>query len=429
MPVPKEPEPRLLSEQRACLERLVASSTIARAPRLRLMLKFLVSSLIAGQADSISEQSIGQEVFGRPPGYNSSDDNIVRVSIRHLRGRLDEYYATEGAGDPWIFEIPKGKYVPQLVARAAPPAPAVEEAAPAANSVPTSEPRWRRPRLLAIVAVTAIAANLVLAAFLWRAHNNSAEHLPGLLPLLVQDGRQINIVVSDSDLMAYREIIRRQVPLDTYIDRSYSRPDHPPATPLEAGAWHYVAGTSETSVTCAIIAVTFQKASGNIGIEVKHPHDLSMRDVQRQSMILLGGPWINPWGQLFEKRLNFRIYPPEDHPDGSEIHNLSPAAGEQAVYSPHEVNGVSINYARVAVLPNFENTGHIVLLGATGLDSLEAAGAYLLDDKAAQDLFQHFHVTSLDRLPPFEVVLAVEGQGNVPDRVHVVALRAVSAGS
>src|SRR5215510_4161928 len=90
---------KLTQEQRDALRRLLESSTFSSAPRLRSVLAYLSQMLEADKTEQLSEQSIGQEVFGKPAGYNYSEDNIVRVTVRHLRTRLEEFYQTEGRGE------------------------------------------------------------------------------------------------------------------------------------------------------------------------------------------------------------------------------------------------------------------------------------------------------------------------------------------
>ncbi len=104
-------------EERASLERLAASQTLAHAPRLKKILQFIVDSFLEGRTDRINEQFIGEAVFDRPAGYNPAEDNIVRVNMRHLRERIEEFYRTQGCEEPFILEIPKGKYVPRLTRR------------------------------------------------------------------------------------------------------------------------------------------------------------------------------------------------------------------------------------------------------------------------------------------------------------------------
>jgi Tol biopolymer transport system component len=114
----KEKDGKISEEAQASFQRLLASETFSRAPRLRAVLKFFIDSLLAGRAEGIHEQSIGHAVFGRPNGYSQSDDNIVRVNVRLLRVRLEEYYRTEGRNEIWQIAIPKGRYVPEVVKQA-----------------------------------------------------------------------------------------------------------------------------------------------------------------------------------------------------------------------------------------------------------------------------------------------------------------------
>ncbi len=114
----KETDRTIPEEAQASFQRLLASETFSRAPRLRAVLKFFIDSLLEGRAEEIHEQSIGHEVFGRPNGYSQSDDNIVRVNVRLLRVRLEEYYRTEGRDEAWQIAIPKGRYVPEVVKKA-----------------------------------------------------------------------------------------------------------------------------------------------------------------------------------------------------------------------------------------------------------------------------------------------------------------------
>ena len=85
----KTPAAVLLPEQHAVLERLLASPLIARAPRLRGFLAYVSQCMLDGRLDEVTEQQIGCRVFGRPEGYNHTEDNIVRVTARNLRAKLE----------------------------------------------------------------------------------------------------------------------------------------------------------------------------------------------------------------------------------------------------------------------------------------------------------------------------------------------------
>ncbi|WP_353065313.1 hypothetical protein RBB77_05255 [Tunturibacter psychrotolerans] len=53
---------------------------------------------------------------------------------------------------------------------------------------------------------------------------------------------------------------------------------------------------------------------------------------------------------------------------------------------------LNFNHVRIAIMPNFERAGRVILIGATSAEALEAAGGYLLLDKAVRELLNKFHV-------------------------------------
>lgn len=122
---------------RAQLERILASRGFATAVRLSRLLRHSVERTLAGQADQLKEYSVGMEVFDRDDKYDPRVDSIVRVEAGRLRGRLDEYYAGDGAGDTVRISLPRGGYVATFepnvpgITGELKPAPTPNEPAPA----------------------------------------------------------------------------------------------------------------------------------------------------------------------------------------------------------------------------------------------------------------------------------------------------------
>ena len=169
------------------MERILASSQFRTTQRLREFLLYISECALNKTPEAATEQQIGVHVFHRPAGYNSSEDSIVRTHARLLRQKLAEYFATEGAEEPVIIEVPKGHYLPIFRARQSAPPPApfavpVEPAAPVA--APAGSRSWRSPLGIA-VGVVALAAVVVA----WLAHaarvaedhggKNGGRHLLG----------------------------------------------------------------------------------------------------------------------------------------------------------------------------------------------------------------------------------------------------------
>ena len=85
--------------------------SLGRAEKLVRLLEFLVETTLSGDSRHLKETTIGVSVFGRRPDYDPKADTIVRSQVWRLRGKLEDYYATEGAHDTVVISIPKGQYV------------------------------------------------------------------------------------------------------------------------------------------------------------------------------------------------------------------------------------------------------------------------------------------------------------------------------
>ena len=83
---------------------------------------YIAESALKETPETANEQQIGVRVFDRPPGYNSSEDSIVRTHARLLRLKLAEYFSTDGAAEPVVVEVPKGHYLPVFRLRTSEPA-------------------------------------------------------------------------------------------------------------------------------------------------------------------------------------------------------------------------------------------------------------------------------------------------------------------
>src|SRR5260370_37838539 len=101
-----------VDERRALIERVAASVYFGRWARLRDLLLYVGGQSLKDGCQEINEQEIGSKVFGRPSSYDRSQDNIVRVNATELRKRIELYFASEGAHESLVLEIPRGGYKP-----------------------------------------------------------------------------------------------------------------------------------------------------------------------------------------------------------------------------------------------------------------------------------------------------------------------------
>jgi pimeloyl-ACP methyl ester carboxylesterase len=116
-------EHRSLAESE--LDVIEKSGVFSSAPRLVKLLRYLVAAQLGGKGGELNQSRIAIDVMGRGADFDPSADSLVRVEAGRLRGKLREYYATEGRNDAVRIELPKGRYNPNLIF-AASNAPAAE---------------------------------------------------------------------------------------------------------------------------------------------------------------------------------------------------------------------------------------------------------------------------------------------------------------
>jgi eukaryotic-like serine/threonine-protein kinase len=98
---------------RSALELVLLSDAFAGSKQCQDFLRLVVERALAGEVDTISERTIGVELFGRPADYDTSNDGVVRVRAAEVRKRLGQYYR-ETTASPVHIELPPGSYVPEF---------------------------------------------------------------------------------------------------------------------------------------------------------------------------------------------------------------------------------------------------------------------------------------------------------------------------
>jgi hypothetical protein len=142
------------------VERVLSSPLFRNSQRCQALFRHITGRVLAGETDALKERSLGVDVFGRVPDYDTNADPIVRGTAGEIRKKLAQYYQDPAhQGEPRI-ELRPGSYVPEF--HAAEPAPA----APAPVPV-------RRSRVRLAVVATAAAAILIGPALLVFARSQS----------------------------------------------------------------------------------------------------------------------------------------------------------------------------------------------------------------------------------------------------------------
>jgi len=80
--------PEKAEEIRSILEQVLASALFRGSRRCQSLLRFITERTLAGDTGSLKERTLGVEVFGREPDYDTGEDPIVRASAAEIRKKL-----------------------------------------------------------------------------------------------------------------------------------------------------------------------------------------------------------------------------------------------------------------------------------------------------------------------------------------------------
>jgi Malectin domain len=152
-----QPNPDLV---RAELDRLLQSDQFKNSRRCRTLLSYIVRETIAGRGSQLKERTVGINVFGRDPDYETAEDPVVRNAAIEVRKRLAQFYIESGNGAPVRIDLHPGTYVPEFRPTLEPPEIALPPDQPPARI-------RRRPAMLAVV-VAMLALGMVIAFLVYR---------------------------------------------------------------------------------------------------------------------------------------------------------------------------------------------------------------------------------------------------------------------
>jgi hypothetical protein len=425
----------------ALLERIATSSHVKRAARLQELLFYLGKCSLKDGLDTVHEQQIGVEVFGRSGDYDTSDDNIVRTNVSELRKRVEAYFEGDGANETLIVEIPRGSYVPVFrhrpvkpkIASEASPAKALEPApdnvvpiSKSADAAPVLSPTFlqsRWPLILAGVTIVALAATCAVFRYQYRSLYRSIypwQSEPAVAELwgnILSARPDTDIVLADASFGLLQDINKKSFQFNDYLNRSYiSQLQTQKASPdvhavLNRIATWNLGDQDDFKLARRILALDPLGTSIHLYNSRGYLPDLTKRD----NVILIGGRISNPWDDLFESHMNFVAQFSTDGP--ITVLNRAPIKGEQAVYTQTD----STQYCVVSYQPNPDHSGVFLLIEGTNAEATEAAGDFLLSDDQLSNFRKLLHG---DKFPYFDVLLKVSSVPGTPLTATIEAYRA-----
>jgi hypothetical protein len=437
----------------ALLDRILSSPQLKRSARMRELLAYVGRKALDERCEQLREQEIGTEVFGRPAGYDTSVDNIVRVNATELRKRIDAYFENEGINEPLIMEIPRGGYIPvfryrpvesPIVSGQALPALVQEpeaRAVPEPQILPPPEPAAVRGRRWPWIAatITASLAALVLGGLCMALSLQNRTMHRQLFPWEYQPAVAsfwtnflnanpiTDLVMSDTAFGMFQTISKQSFSLQDYLNRNYvaeaqSQNVDPQVREMLAMLGHRTL-VSHGEFTMAQHLNDLDPLNSQIHFYFARNYMPSM--LERHNVILFGTRLSNPWMEVFDSRLAFAIQrnpnlanPEQRGAPRLVVYNRTPAAGEQPTYTP----APPVGYCTAAYFPNTERTGKVLVIEGTTSQAAEGCGDFLLSEPGMENLQKKLGKAAS---PYFQVLLRTSQLIDTPIAATILAVRSV----
>jgi hypothetical protein len=388
--VPLSAEERVRVEDQ--LERILASPLFSQSKRYAPFLRYVVEKTLEGREDTLKERTLGVEIFGRVPQYDSSNDPVVRVTAGEVRKRIAQYYHDPAHQNELWIDLPTGTYVAQFR-----PAPASKEkSAPAEprslqaerldspdmHRVPVLgavEPvqRPRRPRMATLI----VLAALTCIGLAWKLGASKTS--------------PFNLV--------WRSLVSSSSPSVISMGEP---PLYPPETkPDELSARQHLRNVYVTySELQALMRLVRLLDSRRAAYSVQPASSTGFADLRQGPAILLGG-LDNPWTMRAQQNLRYRLESDANGLDWiSDTHD--PGVKKWFVDFNRPYSKVTTDYAIVAHFHAPNTQQPTLIVAGLGENGTKAASEFITDEKQLSNALGES--TKNSTAGNFEVVLATE---------------------
>lgn len=334
------------SEKTAILEqldRILGHAGFKISPRSARLLRYVVEfALDVGNAGKLlKERTLGAELFGLDPAYDTNQNAVVRSAATDVRKRIAAYYHEPGHDNEILIELPTGSYLPHFYPpsrgprdKTAPfvlPQATVEEL-PAQidlSHLPSSAKQPRRfGRLLLLLAAVVILI-ACLALLVWKARS-------------APDSGRVNNGVPE---MRVQQSFWQPV-LDA------SAPE--PVILVCVGKLPPEAGADQQAVPAgdAFAAVDISRVLSSKGVRfhVALEDAVSLTELQAATVVLVGG-LDNPWTSYTTAGWRFHFATRSDARGGATQwieDSKNPAQKDWVLPNPSSLSGSVEDYAIIA---------------------------------------------------------------------------------
>lgn len=350
------------------LEAILSSYHFRGSKRYPALLRYVVDAALERRTGDLKERTLGVEVFGRDPDYDTNADPVVRISAGEVRKRIAQYYHENGHASRVQIELPLGSYAPEFLLRS--PHAAHLHTRPARFTHPESVARPRRTLLRALL--FSLAAVLLvggaIAGYLYHQAAGSSE--AALLKLW------------DPFFNASRPVL---IVLGT-THPSNMRPPSEETTFGEhnANPYHHVS----VSIAMALAHLSGVLEEHKKGYDVKESPETSLEDIRSRPIILVGAI-NNDWTMRLTSSMRFHFTFAANE-EGMGVDSIDDAANPQPtgwlLDSSKPYLSITTDYAIVARFRDPTTEGPVMVIAGVGPYGTEAASEFVQSQQHLAEL-------------------------------------------
>jgi len=410
----------------ACLEqvdRLIESPLFQSSEAHCRLIRFLADRSLYSPTEPLKEYQIATEGLGRPPGFDPDSDSSVRVQITRLRVRLNEYYNGSGSHDPILVEIPKGRYVltfkrkPLLAGESVALYSGTEPVSEAAPETTAQSLRVPRRSKTWVVASIMFLAGVLAAASVLAFLSNREKALSRRVPVAQPNSKQTALGVIWTPFITAPEepvVVFRNLNMIGNSVTGMRRFD--PAHDNPSQQIQRYTGVGEV-----IGIFELYRIFGDFGSHFRLKRDslFTIDDARQSNVIFVGstGDALNLVEIPGTTEFTFRRL-------RRAIIDMHPRPGSASAYArTYEDNSVEVDYAVVALKRGLDASRWSMYLEGTSTFATQAAVEYVSRERSVAALLDRLGVRSASALMPFEGLLRVRIQNDVPLDTELVSLR------
>ena len=412
------------AEIRQQLERLVNNHAFRTSKRSVQFLSYVVEKTLEGAEDQIKERTIGVEVFGRSPAYDTNADHVVRTAAIELRKRLAIYYGEQQHRSELRMTLVPGSYVPHFF----PPdssSPTDHEAL--ASALPEATPE---STAIKIAGGDTAKPHELTAGIPGRRHGNAiavAIFVLSLIVILAVAAYKWNSIRSPQQLFWQPVLDSPGAVLLAVGDV----PNGPPTLSTASGADVPIIHRTNSPAVPYSDAVTMARVAGilqSFGKKVIYRPDsgTSFSDL-RESPVVLIGAFNNEWSLRMTRQLRYTL---ALDPDRHLIY-IRDAKNDSSRSWSWQTDGSAEHhgelgrpplqdYALISRIWNSQTGRVIIVIGGLYTYGTQAAGELLADAQIYQGLSKDLPLADPHR--NLQIVLRTTVTDGVPGPPQILAL-------